>query len=241
MHPAYLNQLPDWVVELVNHTEAASGLPVDVIVAPDRIRAGEDAPGLLACVPGATYARILTPVEGHFPHDAVVHELLHLRRQLVHGVPRLALSEAHQDDWSPAIDTAIARNDNFLEHLVIVPNELGYVPQRRAFWERRIERSWRRLNALHDWMADDTILALSIWVLMRHVLPHSAWTQLGHEVMGARNLMDRANAALHSMVPVLNNKPALAAAWFHAAGLPAGWIDLEYLTPPGSHTEPLVN
>jgi len=80
----------------------------------------------------------------HFPNVSVFHELQHIRRVFLEGVPRITACEDFEL-WSPQLDTALAKLDNNLEHLVIVPRELEVYPERRAYWEIRVQRFLDRL------------------------------------------------------------------------------------------------
>lgn len=130
MTPDFARALPGWLREFIDETEASIGFEIQVAVSPLR--------EVMACEVDTGRAVILTPSREAFKAGSVLHELLHIQRILVDGVPRLLLADSYPD--SPAalqIESSLVYNDNMLEHLVIVPIELERVPD-----VERIGRPW---------------------------------------------------------------------------------------------------
>lgn len=230
MPPAYRALLPAWLAAMVDEAEAAMALPIEVTVDPAQAKGSPDEPDPLACQMSASFARVLVPTEGYFPAGSVLHELLHLRRFLVEGIPRLVVADALPDElWSPRLVDSLVAHDNALEHLVMVPREVEVLPERRAYWEAKMVRIWSDLAAGKGSPADQREAALANWFFLRHVLPGSPSTATAETVLDNFGLMEAAEAAVAQMSPVLSDKVALTNAWFGVAGIDRGLADFEYI------------
>ncbi|EQB13871.1 hypothetical protein [Novosphingobium lindaniclasticum] len=69
------------------------------------------------------------------PEAAVIHELLHLQRYWVEGVPQL-IGGDH------AMQQSIGLIENSLEHLVIVPRQSGFERQDPEYWDAGSRQEW---------------------------------------------------------------------------------------------------
>jgi hypothetical protein len=120
--------------------------------------------------------------------------------------------------------------DNALEHLVIVPVELGYHPERRAHWEAVMERTWSvDLAAAHNQL-DRRISACLHWTFLRHVLPDSPLIDSAITAMEACYLRAEADDFCDQLIPLLNNKLSviqLFFSWF--SNIPKDRVAVEYL------------
>lgn len=232
MAPAYRALLPAWLAAMVDEAEAAMALEIEVTVDPAQAKGCPGEPDPLACQMSASFARVLVPTEGYFPAGSVLHELLHLRRVLVEGVPRLVVADTLPDElWSLRLVDTLVAQDNALEHLVIVPREVEVLPERRAYWEAKMVRIWSDLAAGMGSPADQREAALANWFFLRHVLPDSPSTAMAETVLANLGLMEAAEAAVAQMSPVLSDKVALTNAWFEVAGIDRGLVDFEYIDP----------
>jgi hypothetical protein len=115
---------------------------------------------------------------------AVVHELLHLTRWLVHGVPMIA---AHPDG-ALAGKEGYFRVDNDLEHLTIVPAEYEMVGD-NGFWRSEL------LNALKRWRRGGNVAVdlLLTSALTRKLAPGSEAEALCNMHLKTENLTEKAN------------------------------------------------
>lgn len=231
MAPAYQVLLPAWLAAMVDELEAETALQIEVTVDPAQAKGRPDEPDPLACQMSASCARILVPAEGYFPAGSVLHELLHLQRVLVEGVPRLVVADTLSDElWSPRLVDSLVAQDNALEHLVIVPREMDLLPERRDYWEAKMVRVWGDLAAAGmGSLADRREAALANWFFLRHVLPGSPSTETAETVLASLGLMEAAEAGVAQMSPVLSDKVALTGAWFEVAGIDRGLADFEYI------------
>jgi hypothetical protein len=230
MTPAYRALLPAWLAAMVDEAEAAMALQIEVTVDPAQAKGRPDEPDPLACQMSASSARILVPAEGYFPAGSVLHELLHLRRVLVDGVPRLVVADTLSDDlWSPRLVDSLVAHDNALEHLVIVPREMEVLPERRAYWEAKMVRVWSDLASGMGSPVNQRQAALVNWFFLRRVLPGSPSTATAEAVLANLALMEAAEAGVAQMSPVLSDKIALTSAWFRVAGIDRELADFEYI------------
>jgi hypothetical protein len=139
MQAEFKDRLGATVRAMVDEIECASNLDIAVVVDPSRnVGRGEGA-NYMGCELSECDATIITGDSAYFPDASVFHELWHVRRILVEGVPRL-LSNEDFEGGSACLDTAIAHLDNNLEHLVIVPTEIEAFPDRRSYWVDRLQR-----------------------------------------------------------------------------------------------------
>lgn len=126
------SRLPHWLQDLVAKIEGHAQLRVEAL--------WSDQQGM-ACEFGKHKAVIRVPVDGPARRASVFHELLHLKRYFVDGVPKLVYCddkhefEGHDDARTPGL---FARLDNQIEHLFIVPRELARYGSERRYWEARM-------------------------------------------------------------------------------------------------------
>jgi len=237
MQAEYLSRLSLDIRSLAEEVERASGVEVVVRVAPERARNLTDQSAPLACEANPNGAELLIPSPDYFPDGSVLHELLHVRRFLVEGVPRLVDCGAYEP-WSPHIRTRLTRHDNSIEHLIIVPEELMRRPERGEHWERVMKRIWKELAVEGLCEVDRRQAALANWCFIQHVLPDSdvltcAWVVLGHFGLG-----DSAQRFSEALIPVLSSKEMAVRVWCEHLGVPLEMAALEYInTHNGTSTE----
>lgn len=241
MQKEYLDRLAPDIRSLVEEIERACGVEVVVKVVPDRARNLPDEPDPLACKVHPYGAELLIPGPDYFPDGSVLHELLHVRRFLVEGVPCLTDCGTYEP-WNPHIRTSLTRQDNSIEHLIIVPEELLRRPERREHWERVMKRAWKELAGDGLDEVDRRQAALANWVFIQHVLPDSAVLPCARAVLDCLDLSDLAQRFCKALVPVLSNKEMAVRVWCEHLAVPLEVASLEYLnTHDGTCTEvPLV-
>ncbi|WP_432263585.1 hypothetical protein [Cupriavidus sp. TMH.W2] len=149
--------LPHRLQKLVAKIEDHAELRIEAVIT-DQKR--------MACEFGKGKAIILVPESGVPRKASVFHELLHLGRYFVDGVPKLV----YCDDEHEFEDEADARTqdrfgflDNQIEHLFIVPRELARYRSERRYWEERMGN----LLAAPERSDCDVLLA---WEFVRRVL-----------------------------------------------------------------------
>jgi hypothetical protein len=225
----YLSRLDPAVQAFVEETEAAAGVPIEVV--PDaRLNAGgPNRHGTLKVEIEAQSVRLRAPTNGYFPDGGVRHETLHVHRLHVEGVPRLALADAVL--MAPEFEASLVRADNALEHLAIVPVELRCHPERREHWEQVMARFWneRMEHAASD--LDRRIDACLHWTFLRHVLPGSPVVAVAAAFMSRyQGLRAEADEFAVEAVAVLADKVVLTQLFFDRfPAVPRGQAALEYV------------
>lgn len=162
MKKEYINRLSQNIIRLVQDIESHIDDDIDVKV-------DESRSCVLACEVDKQGAAILTHKHDYFPEDSVLHELLHIRRICLDKVPQLVVCD-NFDNWTPELETGLKPLDNNLEHLIIVPEELKYRPDRKEYWKNRIIN---KIETFDDQIRVNQIQAfdtLIYRVLIHHVL-----------------------------------------------------------------------
>jgi hypothetical protein len=227
MDATFRSLLPAWLAELVQESEAAIGFSIEVVVNDAR---PPDAP--LRAMVNVSFARIDAPSRQRFLPSSVFHELLHIRRVLVDGVPRLRVADAVPDEqYSCQLEDAVTNEDNSIEHLVIVPMELERFPERREHWEQVVRGNLHRIAAGQEAPHNLDASALGLWMFVRHALPESPVEAELRETLAQRGLQQRADDAVAAVLRWLADKRELTRAWFTATGLDPKLVDFEFLDP----------
>jgi hypothetical protein len=233
MQPDYLNRLAPDVRAFAKALERALGFEIVIKVNPHKPRRAPDEPGGLECEVDQCGARIVIPETDWFPDGSVLHELFHVQRFLLEGIP-LLVDNASYERWNPCVSTALTYHDNCMEHLVIVPEELRRRPERRAHWERATKQVWDTLTAHGTNETDRRQGAMINWAFIQHAIPDSDARSLALAVLDRFNFRDAAERFSEALVPVLADKEALVSVWFEHLHIPLEMASLRYLNARGS-------
>jgi hypothetical protein len=186
MQPEYLARLGEPVRDFVREVEQSANIDIKVVLDPQLNGGGPNGQGNLAVVIEAQRNLLYVPTTGYFPDGAVRHEVLHVKRFHVDGVPKLALADA--EDWDEGFSDVLGGLDNAIEHVLIVPMELQFHPERREHWEAVMGNV---CAGLPDVPAGERNLAICLhWTFLRHVLPGSPSAEIArsfaieHELLG---------------------------------------------------------
>ena len=216
MQDEYFYRLSGHVRELVEEVEKASGVPIVVTVRPDK---------RVSCRPHLSQGEIFTPAPEALGDGSVIHEVLHLRRFLVEGVP-LLIVRGDYEQWQPGMEDRLTRQDNAFEHLIVVPEELRRCPERRGYWEQMMLQRW---NEIRESEADNREAAAALWAFALHVIPRSEAHVLAHEVLAQRGYQQLAERFSAALLPVLHHKEEAIRIWFHELGIDPNMAAFEYL------------
>lgn len=228
MQAEYLDRLQEDVQAFVQEVEVGAGVTIEVTPDAELNTSGPTGQGKLKIDIEAHCVRLIAPTNDYFPNGGVRHEVLHVKRLLVDGVPRLVLAETV--DLDPRFENALTTVDNALEHLVIVPVELGYHPERRAHWEAVMERTWSVDLAAEHNQLDRRISACLHWTFLRHVLPDSHLVDSAITAMKQCDLRAEADDFCDQLIPLLANKLAVVQLFFSWFGdIPKDRAAVEYL------------
>jgi len=231
MQPEFLARLSPDLQAFIGEIEAAIEADIPVVVDPERAaHIRPDGRDILACKVNDTGARLLTPSADYFPEGGVFHELLHVKRFLVDGVPQLGDNSEH---WNPDLEDGLHKLDLALEHFFIVPQELARYPDRAAHWEKILEHSWEQgvfelENERERWE-----WALVHAVFVRLVLPDSRARQLSDEAIAKLGMADVVQRLHDAAIPALASKEELSRVCLEHLGAPSDLVVFRYLDSRG--------
>jgi hypothetical protein len=137
----------------------------------------------------------------------VVHELLHVHRYWVEGVPQC---QPVPEKFSPQILSYIGANENLLEHLMIVPREAEYGFD-RSVWNGFAREKWNDYPwPSHPGAGDRRVHSLRA-KLETDLADDPAIHQLGRECLRLEGLEGEADKFSTRAKELLDNKPRLVA------------------------------
>lgn len=205
MQPEYLVQLSEPVQRLILEVERQGRIVIQVEPDASLNELGPLGNGLLGVEINSRRTRIYAPTNGYFPDGAVRHEVLHVRRFHVDGVPKLVLADSVAFDRG--LEVMFTEIDNAIEHLVIVPEELQLHPERRQHWELQAAGIWADAESIP---ADERHFAICMnWTFMRHVLPTSPQTDVARAFISKHGLLTDAERFADQIVESLTDKKLL--------------------------------
>ena len=228
MDKKYLDRLREDTRNDVESIENLTGLEIIVEIDSSRVNESADVPDTMACDVDEYTAKLIIPSQEGFSDPSVVHELLHIRRLLVDGVPRIVICD-NCDDWSPQQETGLAKLDNQIEHLIIVPEELQTRPTRKSYWRSAMNRALLRLESGELPDHDVIQLVLIDWVFLHLVLDDSDLIDRAGNIIRQLDLAERAADYLETARSFLDSKEKLVRATFHYLGLAVDGVCLQTL------------
>jgi hypothetical protein len=202
MQPEYLARLSGPVQEFIGEVEGQAHLGIEVRLDSRLNNGGPMGRGNLEVDIAARRIQLFAPTNGYFPDGAVRHEVLHVQRFHVDGVPKLALADGAA--WHKGFRDVLAALDNAVEHIVIVPVELQFHPERRTHWEAMMSDVWSGLP-----FAPEGELRLAVclhWTFLRHVLPGSPQIEIARNFMNEHALFGEADAFADQFLSVAASK-----------------------------------
>lgn len=221
----FIDRLSDDLRALVASIETKAGLEIEVAI--DESRAGRysNEPDPMACVANEFEAQLLIPSPDTFSDGAVLHELLHIQRFLVEGIPQIAVCEHY---WRPDLESLFTQLDNNLEHLVIVPRELLQRPERKDRWIGVMTRVLTQLQSIEIATANRDFLAIYGCFFVEHVLDDKDLLTHYIAALHSYNLVARASEFSLATAAALTSKEATVRAWAEQFNLPREFLCLDY-------------
>lgn len=205
MQPEYFARLGESVQRLILEVEQQGRIVIQVEPDASLNELGPLGNGVLGVEINSRRTRIYAPTNGYFPDGAVRHEVLHVRRFHVDGVPKLVLADTVAFD--PGLEAMFTEIDNAIEHLVIVPEEIHLHPDRRQHWELVVQEIWADAENIPP--AERHFAACMNWTFMRHVLPTSPQTDIAKHFIDKHGLMASAERFADQVVELLPHKDRL--------------------------------
>ena len=219
MDALVLDRLSTDLQELTCAIEAAAGVDIAVEVVPS-------APHL-SCTATQFGARIFTPSVDCFQDGPALHELLHIRRILVEGIPQLGYDE---HSWpSPEEDALLNAIDNNLEHLAFGNEELTRRPNRRAYWLGKMRNALETLEASQVGVGGHGALALLCFTFVQHVLRDGPLMTRAQAILDAANLGGYPARLFNNVEPANQSKDLTVRLFFQLLGMPTEGIEFEYV------------
>ncbi len=230
MQPKYLHLLSDPVKQFVLEVEQECGMPIDVFEESWLNNTGPLGKGRLEVSIEPYRLRIFAPTNGYFPDGAVRHEVLHIHRFYVEGVPKLVLRNQARGNRDLAENfTAI---DNALEHLVIIPQELQLHPERREHWEAMATEICHDLEEIPE---NARKLAVCMnWTFLSHVLPNSPQTSVMRDFALSQGLLISAEEFAARLLAAMDRKEEMLTVLSREfPEIERGGGEMEYVRRPG--------
>ena len=205
MQPEYLARLSEPVQQFILEVEKDAGVEINVILAIKQNDGGTTGQGKLAVVINAQSIQLFAPTNGYFPEGGVRHEVLHVQRFHVEGVPKLSLADS--EEWDRSFSDALGDLDNAIEHVVIVPVELRFHPERRDHWEAVMRNV---CLGLPDVPEGERRLAVCLhWTFLRHVLPDSPLVEIVKNFAQKHTLLEMADHFADQFISAAASKEEL--------------------------------
>jgi hypothetical protein len=226
MQPEYLARLSEPVQQFILEVEEGAGVDIKVILDPNQNEGGTTGQGKLAVNIKAQSVKLFAPTNGYFPEGAVRHEVLHVQRFNVEGVPKLVLADS--EEWDKGFSDALGDLDNAIEHVVIVPVELQFHPERRRHWEAVMQKV---CLGLPDVPEGERRLAVCLhWTFLKHVLPDSPQVEVARHFAKEHALLEVADQFADQFMSVAASKEELVRLIFLTfPEIPRNRAALEYI------------
>lgn len=219
----FRSQLPASVAALVDQIESYASRELLVAVDARPVSPTDPNPDRLAAEVTERTATIYIRSRESFPPHGVLHELLHIERFWVQGIPQV-LPVQDPDGDRLTITSSI---ENALEHLIIVPRESEYGFEPYGYWNETERRLWsgypwpsltsawaRRKNALLGW------LTITNLVNDPSVKAHA------EECLAKEGLLDEAHKFAHRIAQSLGSKPRAISTVLRFLKIPFSDVDL---------------
>ncbi len=227
MQPEYLDRLAEPIQAFVREIEQKADIDISVVLDSQLNVGGPSGQGQLGVVIEAHRNSLCVPTNGYFPGGAVRHELLHVKRFHIDGVPKLTLADS--EVWDKAFSDALGGLDNAIEHVFIVPVELRLHPERREHWEAVMGNV---CAGLPDVPVSERSLAVCLhWTFLRHVLPGSPSADTIREFAIAHSLLGTAERFANEFQAVAASKEEIVRLLFLSfPEIPKSRAALEYIS-----------
>lgn len=214
------------ILELWDEIERQSGRSIHA-----RLFMTNEAPSaatLAGMNPQITHATLLVGDAHSTPDAAILHELLHLQRYWIEGIPQIV-------GCDPAMRDVITPRENSLEHLIVVPRQAEWGLREESFWNEGSREEWSD----HDWPTHPIMMkrkALMGW-LRTHIVTDESVIVQAREKLTAIDLLDQAEAFKAQALNLLDDKPRLASFVAHAWDMDPSRLRLLWFASDGRTSE----
>jgi hypothetical protein len=202
MQSEFLIRLDESVQAFVQKVEKEAGIEIVVVLDSRLNRGGPNGQGQLEVLISAHRVELFAPTSGYFPDGAVRHEVLHVHRFHIQGVPKLVLASAER--WDKEFSGMLGALDNAIEHLAIVPVELELHPERKEHWEAVMRDVWSAFPFVPE--GERHLAACLHWTFQRHALPNSPQIEIAEKYLIEYGLLGIANDFADRLLSVIDSK-----------------------------------
>jgi hypothetical protein len=224
MQSEYLARLVEPVQEFIFEVEAGAGLEIKVILDSKLNERGPAGNGTLEVAINPNGIQLFAPTNGYFPDGAVRHEVLHVQRFHIDGVPKLVLARKERDY---GFSNVLGGLDIAIEHVVIVPVELQFHPERREHWEVMMSLVWSDFPYVPE--GDRCLAACLHWTFLRHVLPSSPQIVTAKNLMNGHGLLRKANDFSDQFLSAASKEEMVRILFLTFPEIPKNRAALEYI------------
>ncbi len=226
MQPEYFSRLSEPVKQFVLEVEQGAQINIEVVPDPKLNAIGPTGQGKLAITIESHYVRLFVPTTDYLPDGAVRHEMLHVKRFHIDGAPKLVLAE--EENFDKRFSDALTDLDNAIEHIVIVPEELKFHPERRLHWEAVMKNVCGDLSTIPE---EERALACSLhWAFLQFSLPNSPQIEVLRNFLIFHGIFDNAVDFSNKFLALVPNKEDMLSFFFAKfPEIPKTRIAMEYI------------
>jgi hypothetical protein len=202
MQPEFLARLDESVQAFTQKVEKEAGIEIVVVLDSHLNKGGPNGQGQLEVLIKSHRVELFALTNGYFPDGAVRHEVLHVQRFHVQGVPKLVL--ASEERWDKEFSEMLSALDNAIEHLAIVPLELERHPERKAHWEAVMHEVWSAFPCVPE--SERRLAACLHWTFQRSILLDSPQTEIAKKHLIKYGLTGIADNFADRLLSVMDRK-----------------------------------
>lgn len=203
MESSFLEKLGVDIQRLVQEIEKFAATEIQVRSTPMPTSASAQSPKAIALIASEHGATLLYRDADDFQPQAVLHELLHLRRYWIDFVPQIVPIDDPDGDKIKLANQI----ENTLEHLIIVPQEREYGFEPYAFYSETTRKNWQA----YPWPAISEPWArrkhcLLTWLTTRLLVGDPAIERLARKCADEEGLLAEAEKFSEKIGRVLGSK-----------------------------------
>jgi hypothetical protein len=226
MESSFLEKLGTEIQRLVEEIEKFATTEIQVRPTPTPTSESAQSPKAIALIASQHGATLLCRDVGDFQPQAVLHELLHLRRYWVDFVPQIL----PVDDPDGEKIKLASQIENTLEHLIIVPQEHEYGFESYAFYAEATRKNWQA----YPWPAISEPWArrkncLLTWLTTRLLVSDPAIERLARKCANEEGLLTEAEKFSGKIGRVLGSKEQCISTTIRFLQIPRHEATMAYL------------
>ncbi|MCK5746902.1 MAG: hypothetical protein KAH44_11840, partial [Oricola sp.] len=219
-----LRQQPEAVLNLLHEIEQFAGIRVEFWLYPeDSIPDGSN-PFAATLQVHRDAADILVRDPDRTTSQQVLHELLHLQRYWMEGVPQVVPVGTDPGNWD-----ITSQIENVLEHLVIIPRERERGIDSFPYWRENLCGFWKSYpwpNLQNDFARRKN--ALLSWLQLEDLEPSIELRTIAENALRSEGLLTEAKRLRSRIKLKIRDKPQMIAHALQASRIPRNNVRLLY-------------